>query len=872
MSQIRKTYTEQSEQSTATREKIINSLTSRIRDSLELHEILETTVTEIRSFLATDRVKIYHFLPDGSGEVIAEARNGENLPSLLGLRFPASDIPPPAREMLTQARPRVIVDVTSKQKIVEKLTVVGEQNQDDIRYSPVDECHIQYLTAMGVASSLSIPILHQNQLWGLLVSHHSQSQHFKEIDLEIIQLLADQVSIAIAQSNLLAKAQRQANYEATINHISRLLHSPLNISTIRYRVLEETVKVINCLGGRLYINPDSTGKAAEIYHIGKDFFKDLILEETPFWQEIICNHEGYSTENKPIFSPFTPRDSEINEPIGLIQSFKIYSIADLYKEEKLSYLYNIFGENKLRSLLIIPLQYAQQCIGCITLFRQEISIETLWAGYQPDQRNLRPRNSFAQWREIKQDQGQEWREDEINLAQAIANHLYMAVMQKRVEEMIRHQAYHDLLTGLPNRLLLNDRLSLFLANNNQSGEMLAVVFLDLDGFKNINETLGHAVGDELLKTVAVRLQKSLRKTDIIARWGGDEFTLLLSPVNSNQEVVKVCQRILDSLQVPINYNQEELYLKASLGVAIAPYDGQDSETLLKNADAAMFLAKQKGRNNYQLYNAALGNKVQQRMSLENDLYKALAREEFLLYYEPQVDIKNSKIIGFEALIRWRKSSGELVSPMEFIPLAEETGLICPIGEWVLKTACEQSKMWQKLGLPPLRVSVNISPRQFQEKNLIDIIDQVLAQTNLDPKYLQVEITESVTMQNIKYAISVLNALQDRGIFVAMDDFGTGYSSLNSLKTLPLDCLKIDKSFINDVEDAKEHGIIKAIIELGHCLDLQIVAEGVETPTQLQVLNAMGCDIFQGYFFSKPVPSEQITQLLTHLKLTHFKFD
>lgn len=854
------------------RERLLNRIASRIRQSLELQEILMTTVQEIRLFLGTDRVKVYCFHPDGSGEVIAEARRDNRLPSLLGLHFPESDIPPHARQMFLKARQRVIVDVISGRKTLSQLDCpqTGESlGGQDIRYSQVDPCHVQYLTAMGVRSSLSVPILHQNQLWGLLVSHHAKARNFSERDLEIVQLLVDQVSIAIAQSNLLTRTRQQAQHEAICNQISRLLHSPLSAIEIRQKVLEQSVKALDGSGGRLYITADATGQPSQLYNCGENLPLPW-LEETPFWQKII-------SFNRDTFSERSLDFAALNSELKNFNQFPLnfhnipYTITDLYQEPELKFLRGDFESTPIRSLLIVPLRYHQQSVGCLTIFRNEIETETLWAGrLDRDQRNSRPRQSFEAWREIKKGQAKEWNQEEVKLAQALGLHLYMAVMQRRVEDTIRHQASHDLLTGLPNRLLFNDRLSLALAKIHQRREMLAVIFLDLDSFKNINDTLGHAVGDRLLQNVSQRLKNCLGENDTVARWGGDEFTILLSSIESAADAAKVAQQILDELDTPFNFIEQEFYVKASIGIALAPYDGEDAETLLKNADAAMYRAKHQGRNNYQMYTPAIGNKALERLVLENNLYKALQREEFLLHYQPQIDLNTGEIIGMEALIRWQSGEKGLIPPNHFIPLAEETGLICPIGEWVLRTACVQNRAWQKQGLPPIRVAVNLSGRQFQQQNLVKTIAKVLEDTGLNPEYLEIEITESIAVQDVDFTISVLQSLQRMGIHISIDDFGTGYSSLWSLKRFPLNTLKIDRSFVRDLmRDSKDAAIITAVIALGHGLDLKVIAEGVETPEQLSFLRSVNCDSVQGYLFSPPVSALEATQL--YVSKTKSKF-
>lgn len=878
------------------RESLLNRITTRIRESLDLQEILTTTVREIRLFLGTDRVKIYRFATDGTGEVIAEAIHGNRLPSLLGLWFPAEDIPTQSRELFVKARQRVIMDVTTGLKTQEQLDcpLTGKSLMaEDIRYGPADPCHLEYLQTMGVCSSLTIPILYQNSLWGLLACHHRERRQFSERELQIVQLLVDQLSIAIAQSNLLSRARQQARNEAILNQISSLLHSSQPIQQIQQTVLEESVKALQGSSGRLYINKGSDGLSAQLYTCGIQPNLPWI-EDTPDWQNLLSGTESAHTKlsyrleatemlqtggSIPNSSPCLPlsaigdglgvrmelpdRNGSEQFPIPTNPVLDVYLIPDLYKEPQLKFLVSAFQSTAIRSILIVPLRYHQQCVGYLTIFRNEIETETLWAGlWHTDKRNNRPRQSFEAWREVTKGQVKEWTSEEIKLAQSVGTHLYMAVMQRRVEETMRHQASHDRLTGLPNRLLFDDRLSLALATRMTRGEMLAVVFLDLDGFKTINDTLGHAIGDRLLQNAARRLTSCLREGDIVARWGGDEFTLLLSPIGCAEESAKIVQQILGALNVPFHFDNQELYVKASVGIALAPYDGEDAETLLKNADAAMYRAKQQGRNNYQLYTPAIGSKALERLVLESSLYKALEREEFLLHYQPQANLKTGQIVGMEALIRWQSTELGLVPPNQFIPLAEETGLIYSIGKWVLRTACAQNRIWQSLGLPPLRMAVNLSARQLQQGDLVKNIVQILDETGLNSSYLELEITESIAMQDMELSISVLQQLRNMGIQVAMDDFGTGYSSLSSLKHFPLDTLKIDRSFIRDLmTDSKDAAIIKAVISLGQGLNLKVVAEGVETTEQLEFLRDLKCDGMQGYLFSKPLTPEAATRLL-----------
>lgn len=868
------------------KETLLNRIATRIRQSLELPDILRTTVREIRIFLDTDRVKIYRFAPDGSGEVIAESIKGKALPSMLGLWFPTTDIPPSSREMFIKVRQRAIVDVFSGHKILNQLDSpdTGETLVNaDIRYAPVDPCHAEYLRNMGVSSSLTIPILHQKHLWGLLVSHHVNPRRYSERELTIVQLLVDQLSIAIAQSELLQRARQQGRNEAAINKISGLLHSPLELSKVRQTVLNETVAALQADGGRLYINPEATGTPAQLYTYGTQPQLSWI-EETDAWQKFTNDSHAVSTAEKfydrpdstEAQNPFAP--SRISETAGLdllannsshISQdttnifLDIVIINDLYKSPLLQPLLSAFKHTQILSILIVPLNYHKQCVGCLTFFRHEMETETLWAGRQNfDERNRRPRASFDAWRDVKKGVAKTWKPEEIKLAKSLGTHLYMAIVQRRVENMIRHQASHDQLTGLANRLLFNERLSLALANAHQRGEMLAAIFLDLDGFKNINDTLGHAIGDLLLKLVANRLIKCIPKGNTLARWGGDEFTLAIDPIKSTEDATKIADKILDCLKKPFILEDREFYVQASLGIALAPYDGEDAETLLKNADAAMYRAKQQGRNHYQLYTPILGSTAFERLVLENNLYKALERNEFRLHYQPQIDLKTGQIVGMEALIRWEHPEQGSIVPDRFISLAEENGLICPIGEWVMRTASSQNRAWQLAGLPPIRIGVNLSVRQFRQNNLPASIAKILAETGLAPRYLELEVTESIAMQDTELTIALLQELQNMGIQIAIDDFGTGYSSLSSLKHFPVNKLKIDRSFVRELtKDSNDAAIVKAVIALGHGLNLEAIAEGVETFAQLEFLRSVNCDGVQGYLFSKPLPSEAATALL-----------
>ncbi|MBI5098873.1 MAG: EAL domain-containing protein [Nitrospirae bacterium] len=450
-----------------------------------------------------------------------------------------------------------------------------------------------------------------------------------------------------------------------------------------------------------------------------------------------------------------------------------------------------------------------------------------------------------------------------------------AIERKRSEEDIYRMAYYDILTNLPNRLLFRDRLKQAIGLAERYNRLGAVMFLDLDNFKRINDTFGHYTGDQLLKSTAERLKNCMRKcdslsrqnvddsVDTIARLGGDEFTIILTEIKHIEDSAKVAQRILGSLSEQFVLNDHEIFISASVGIAIYPHDGKDIDSILKNADAAMYHAKAEGKNNYQYYKQSMNASALEKLTMENDLRKALERKEFTLYYQPQIDIAKRKIVGLEALIRWHRTDKTVVLPADFIPLAEETGLIIPISNWVIHTACEQNKAWQAAGFSNIPISVNISNLQFQQKNFVNTIVQVLRDTGLRPGNIILEITESTIMHNADMVFATLYELSCMGLRLTIDDFGTGYSSLSYLKRIPLYSIKIDRSFIKELPDSPDDAAIsKAIISMAHSLKLRVVAEGVETEQQLAFLSKQGCDEFQGFLFSRPLPADEIFKLLT----------
>jgi diguanylate cyclase (GGDEF)-like protein/PAS domain S-box-containing protein len=444
--------------------------------------------------------------------------------------------------------------------------------------------------------------------------------------------------------------------------------------------------------------------------------------------------------------------------------------------------------------------------------------------------------------------------------------------RKAAEERINYLAYYDALTGMPNRTLFENRLPQALSLAERNEQMVAVMLFELDRFDGINDTLGHATGDRLLQGVAQRLVTFVRGSDTVARFSANGFALMSMQIRQSEDAAKIAERtqqtieiatdLIEALRPPFNFDGQELYVTARIGIGLYPYDGTDAQTLLKNAAAALQRARQEDGPSYQFYTADMNAKALKRLTLETNLRRALERDEFLLYYQPQVDIATGQMCGLEALVRWQHPKSGLVSPAEFIPLAEETGLIVPLGERVLRKACAQHKSWQQDGIQPRCVSVNLSALQFRQPNLAEVIARVLRDTALDPTYLELELTESSVMKDPERAIQTLCELRDMGIHVAIDDFGAGYSSLSYLKRFPIDRLKIDQSFVREATtDPADAAIIMAIITLAHNLRLKVIAEGVETEEQLRFLRLLRCDEVQGYLFSRPLPAEEIRRLL-----------
>ncbi|WP_232381014.1 putative bifunctional diguanylate cyclase/phosphodiesterase [Paenibacillus tianjinensis] len=449
-------------------------------------------------------------------------------------------------------------------------------------------------------------------------------------------------------------------------------------------------------------------------------------------------------------------------------------------------------------------------------------------------------------------------ENHQKLLRILANLLTDALVKVEAEKEIRYMAYYDALTGFPNHAMFKNQLEQAIHSARGTGNLIGVLFIDLDAFKSVNDTIGHLGGDEMLQQVAVRLSRCLREHDMVSRFGGDEFLIKLTGIDRVEDIKRIAGTMMRSITQPVMVKDQEFFITASAGIAVYPTDGETTEELIKNADLAMYASKEKGKNQYTLCSPAMKEEVLQKTQLTNSLYRALERNEFVLHYQPQVSVSTQEIVGLEALIRWNNPELGMISPATFIPLAEQTGLIIPIGQWVLETACRQIKEWQVMGLPPIRMAVNLSLVQFQERNLLSLVGGILNETGLEAKYLELEITESAAADGEDDIVHVLHELKELGVSLSIDDFGSGYSSLSRLKTLPVDRIKIDMQFVRGISTGnKDEAIAKTIIQLAKNLELQVIAEGVETASQVEFFNTYKCDEIQGYYFYKPMPASEV---------------
>ncbi len=645
---------------------------------------------------------------------------------------------------------------------------------------------------------------------------------------------ADRLERVHRQIGALANVTRVFNRSGNLREVLGNLVSAINSAT-------GFLSSIDVLGDRGRIALRSTAASRYTGTPLYETWLDMVKGPDPVREMIVRDHQ-------PVFLPDLQNDPRISD-----QARRFYRRASLVSAATFPLLVQDEVVGLLRLGSLKPVSFDQTTVDLLNNLALQAAVVV--KGVQLWEQLQRARRKSERYAAKLAGRNQELREEIVERERAEE-----ALRQN--EDVLKYLADHDALTGLPNRSLLKDRLATALAQRRRDKQPLAVFFLDLDNFKVINDMMGHAEGDRVLTGVAERLASALREGDTVARIGGDEFTVLLPSISGVEDAEEIAQRVLERLRRPWKLSDHEFLTTASLGIAIYPGDGEDPETLLRNADTAMYQAKAAAHDSVRLFASEMDARMRERVTLEADLRQALKRGELVVHYQPQVSTETGQIVGMEALVRWQHPERGMLHPDSFIPLAEETGLILPLGEWVLRTACAQNKAYQDQGLPRVRVAVNLSTRQFAEVGLTGVVGTILSETGLDPQYLDLEITEGTAMRDVEFSIKTLRELRRMGVHVSIDDFGTGYSSLAYLKRLPIDSVKIDRSFVSDSGgDSEDAAIVSAIIALARTLNLRTVAEGVETEHQLASMKQQQCDEIQGYLFGEAVASPVMERML-----------
>lgn len=661
-----------------------------------------------------------------------------------------------------------------------------------------------YITAApDVLSEIGVPIITKGHCVGVLniaTRHHP----LKKSDLELILMISELVGLATERASLYKQAQLDLRRTRALYRVSRATVDTPDLSVLMNEIADS---VLEALAARWCVIYKFDTVTEHIEEIASRSHKDVPLNGVSYAM-LKEGLTGWSiTHQTSALSPKHGHDTRESQTVQQLRQ-------DL----------------KIGSILVTPLIWQGRTLGTITALNQRDEVD------------------FTQ--------------DDVAISTVIASQVTIALQQRQLLEALEHQAYHDVLTGLPNRILFQRHVEHAIVSSQHAQQPFAILLIDLDAFKQVNETLGHHIGDELLNEVATRLLKHLRAGHILARMGGDEFAILLSNLRSPNDAVRVAEMVLALFSEPLTLGGRELFITASIGISVYPEDGRDTSTLLSHADSAMYQAKRLGKNEVSTFTPQLIHRAKARLALETDLRHAQIRREFTLHYQPQFDLRSGQVTGIEALLRWQHGSKGSISPAEFIPLAEETGLIIPIGEWVLKEACRQNAAWQRAGLRRVKVAVNISAVQFARLNFIQTVTQALEESQLEPQWLELEVTESVVMHDIDLVAQKLILLRNMGVNIAIDDFGTGYSSLRYLQNLPIDSLKIDRSFVMTIgsKGQSDAALVQTIVTLAKALDLTVIAEGLETEGQLNYLRSIGCGQAQGFFFSKPLSAKDIAQL------------
>jgi diguanylate cyclase (GGDEF)-like protein/PAS domain S-box-containing protein len=765
------------------------------------------------------------------------------------------------------------------------MTMALENDGPSVIQMPDDDSLPAYIAELSIKTIFMVPLRPSgDNTWVLGVHQCDRHREWNEEELRLFSAIAERVTMVLSNSLLMNRVQDSERYLLEAGHIANLGYWEFDIDTGRAQCSEE----VDRIAGKSFIG-----------HDGGAFMKELIVpEDWPMVAHHIRSVTGHGRMFEVEFRIIRPSDNvqrwiyckaerQVSSQtgrdklVGIIQDITERKATD----ERLRLAASVF-DNTAEGVIVCDKQ--GNVLDTNPAFSEILGYERedvlgknpkMWQSGRHDEAFFQ-----AMWQSIEESgqwRGEIWnrRKDgsvfpewlNISSVYDVDGELthYIAVFTdisqiKQSQEKLDHLAHHDPLTGLPNRLLLNARLEQAIHRANRKKSQLVVIFLDLDRFKHVNDSLGHMVGDKLLLEAAERLNCAVREDDTVARIGGDEFVLLLEDTHSTHDVTIIAEKIIKSFKRPFELNDNQVSVTASLGICLYPDDGEDSHTLLRNADAAMYQAKEEGRDDYHFYTQELTKNVFERVLLENNLRQAINNNEFYLTYQPQVDLSTQKVIGLEALIRWQHPQLGVISPAKFIPVAEDAGLIHPIGSWVLLTACQQAVKWLEDGLDFGRIAINIAGPQIQRGELAKEVQEVMDKTGLAAKYIELEVTETFIMQRADYAIAELHELRNMGITLAIDDFGTGYSSLSYLKALPIHKLKIDQGFVRDIpDDTDDMAIAQAVIALGHSLGLTVIAEGIETKEQAEFLFSSGCEEGQGYLYSRPVPVSELEVLLAN---------
>ncbi len=658
--------------------------------------------------------------------------------------------------------------------------------------------------------SLALPLVLQEGLWGWLAIYPAPT--ISSPEQRTLQQVADHLTIAIAQSQLQMQVQKQTDRQVLLQQISDLLHVQSLEETLASTLLAKIAEGLQGKGGRLSIASSAAQREAQIYTYGSQP-NDLYPEE--------CTNgfDGFDSAAKW-------QNASLSEP---------FPVEIVNHTDARSHSPTAISADPIRSSAIVALQYRDRCIGYLSVFRGDSSPA-------------------------------DWHPDEIDWLKSVAVQFYLAIEYQQTQTLLKSQSDRDALTGLLDRHGFEQQLEWVLSQFKSDDRRLVVAFLDIDRFKMVNYTLGHECGDRFLVEVAQRVQACLSPSHHLARWYGARFALLCPNLSQPQDILDGVQAILNALSQPFYLSDREIYVTVSVGISALSSQGGDAHTLLQQAEIALYQVKQQGKHRYRFYTAQMEQVAIDRLLLESDLRQALCEQQFCLYYQPQIEIESGRVLGMEALVRWHHPLRGLLYPDEFIPVAEEAGLIHALGEWVLQAACLQHQAWVRGGLPAVRMGVNLSALQFQQPDLVPTIAKILRDTQMNPCYLEIEITESTVVENLQQAIAILRELQAMGVAIAMDDFGTGYSCLSSIKHFPLSTLKLDRSFVQELaHNDSDAAIAKTVLALGHGLNLIVLAEGVENAAQLAFLQSIDCDLVQGHLFSPALPPEQAMLLLQREK-------